>query len=156
MSKINEIIKKGLIVILIGLLCLLLIAVLWQVFSRFILHSPSSFTDELSRFLLIWLSFLGSAYLVTIQEHIAITILSDKFNRKIYVILKYAIILIFSVLVLVIGGISLVSTMLEMNQLSSALQLPVGLVYTVLPISGILISIFCLNNISQAWKGDKA
>ena len=150
MNKINEVIKKGLIVILIGLLCLLLITVLWQVFSRFILHSPSSFTDEFSRYLLIWLSFLGSAYLVTLQEHIAITILSDKLDRKHYVILKYSVILVFSVLVMIIGGFSLVKTMLEMNQLSSALQLQVGWVYIVLPISGILISIFSLNNISQA------
>ena len=155
MNKINEVIKKGLIVILIGLLCLLLITVLWQVFSRFILHSPSSFTDEFSRYLLIWLSFLGSAYLVTLQEHIAITILSDKLDRKHYVILKYSVILVFSVLVMIIGGFSLVKTMLEMNQLSSALQLQVGWVYIVLPISRILISIFSLNNISQAWKGAK-
>ena len=38
---------------------LLVVDVLWQVFSRFILQNPSSFTEELARFLLIWVGLLG-------------------------------------------------------------------------------------------------
>ena len=47
--------------LIISIMAVLVIDVLWQVASRFILGDPSSFTDELARFLLIWLSLFGGA-----------------------------------------------------------------------------------------------
>ena len=47
---------------LVFLMALMVINVLWQVASRFILGSPSSFTDELARYLMIWIGILGAAY----------------------------------------------------------------------------------------------
>ena len=56
--------------------------VLWQVFSRFVLISPSSFTDELARYLMIWLSILGAAYVSGKRMHVAIDILPTKLNKE--------------------------------------------------------------------------
>jgi hypothetical protein len=45
-----------------ALMAILVVDVLWQVISRYVLSAPSSFTDELAGFLLIWVGLFGSAY----------------------------------------------------------------------------------------------
>ena len=53
--KLNRVLE----VILIMLLGVMVLNVSWQVFSRYVLANPSSFTDELARYLMIWLGVLG-------------------------------------------------------------------------------------------------
>ena len=62
MKKIRNSIEKIIEWVLISLLGIMVINVLWQVFSRFFTSNPSSFTDELARYLMIWLGILGAAY----------------------------------------------------------------------------------------------
>ena len=57
-AQIDSILEKTLVIIM----SLMVINVLWQVFSRYILANPSSFTDELARYLMIWVGVLGAAY----------------------------------------------------------------------------------------------
>ncbi len=59
-NKIDLILGKALVLIM----GLMVVNVLWQVFTRFIIGDPSSFTDELARFLMIWLGVLGAALCV--------------------------------------------------------------------------------------------
>ena len=73
-DKINRVLEITLIV----LSSVLVVDVLWQVFSRYVLSSPSSFTDELAGYLLIWVSLLGAAYVAGRQEHLAIDILVQR------------------------------------------------------------------------------
>ena len=72
----RKIIDKGLELSLIFLMAFLVVDVLWQVLSRYILVSPSSVTDELAGYLLIWVGLLGAAYVSGKNEHLAI----DYFN----------------------------------------------------------------------------
>ena len=58
-EKIDSFLEKALILIM----SLMVVNVLWQVFSRYLLTNPSSFTDELARYLMIWIGVLGAAYL---------------------------------------------------------------------------------------------
>ncbi len=53
-KSINSFIKSLLRITLSVFMTAMIIAVVWQVFTRFVLRDPSSFTDELSRYLLIW------------------------------------------------------------------------------------------------------
>ncbi|MFV0269022.1 MAG: TRAP transporter small permease, partial [Draconibacterium sp.] len=73
-QKIDKIIE----IVLVALMSILVIDVLWQVFSRYVLSAPSSFTDELAGFLLIWVGLLGSAYVAGKNEHLAIDLLLQK------------------------------------------------------------------------------
>ena len=68
----RKIIDKGLELSLIFLMAFLVVDVLWQVLSRYILVSPSSVTDELAGYLLIWVGLLGAAYVSGKNEHLAI------------------------------------------------------------------------------------
>ncbi len=143
-------IDKGLAYVLILLMGIMVINVLWQVASRYLVGSPSIFTDELAGFLLIWVGLLGSGYAAGQGLHLAIDILPQSLEGKKKVILDKVInafVGLFALLVMVIGGGRLVYLTLELEQLSSSLQIPLGYVYSILPISGILILYYSLYNI---------
>ena len=141
--------------ILVFLLVLMVLAVLWQVFSRYVLNSPSSVTEELSRYLFIWIGILGAAYAAGQQMHIAIDILHPKLNdinRMRLRIFINILIILFSLTVLVIGGANLVYVNYDLGQFSAALNVPLSAVYMVVPISGILVIWYKVNEIIHSKK----
>ena len=60
-------------------ICLLVAATL-QVLSRYVLEAPLPWTEELARFLLVWVAFLGSASVARRKMHIAVEFFSNKFK----------------------------------------------------------------------------
>lgn len=140
-SKIDFVLKWMLVFIM-GTMTL---NVLWQVFTRFIMQNPSSYTEELARYMLIWLGILGAAYVAGQKMHLAIDLLSTKLSgaKKSYLeIFIQLTVFVFSLSVMFIGGIRLVQITLSLNQISAALQIPLGYVYSVLPISGALMMFY--------------
>ena len=77
-SQIDSVLEK----VLVFIMSLMVINVLWQVFSRYLLANPSSFTDELARYLMIWVGVLGAAYVAGKGNHVAITYFSEKFSSS--------------------------------------------------------------------------
>tara|TARA_B100001093_G_scaffold519021_1_gene606044 strand:+ start:4960 stop:5427 length:468 start_codon:yes stop_codon:yes gene_type:complete len=140
-SKLDRILSSALILIL----TLMVLNVLWQVFSRYILQTPSSFTDELSRYLMIWIGILGAAYVSGMNAHVRIDVfvsrLSIGMQKKIQ-LMVLVVIAFFALLVLVIGGSRLVYISFILGQKSPALQIPLAYVYLVLPLSGCIIIIY--------------
>jgi TRAP-type C4-dicarboxylate transport system permease small subunit len=131
--------------LLVFLMAVLVIDVVWQVATRYILGSASSFTEEIARFLLIWIGLLGSAYAYRKNLHLAFDYLAHKLSRSVLRKLEVVIhllIALFSFLVLVVGGSYLVQLTWELNQVSAAMQIRLAYVYSVLPISGVLIVIY--------------
>ena len=145
--------------ILVFIMAAMTINVLWQVFTRFIMQDPSSYTEELARYMLIWIGILGAAYVAGQKMHLAIDLLSTKLNavNKSYleIIIQLSIFL-FSFFVMVIGGIRLVNITLTLNQISAALQIPLGYVYTVVPISGVLMMFYSLTFIIEELSKKKS
>ncbi len=144
-EKIDRLLERFLVVIM----ALLVVDVLWQVISRYILSSPSSFTDELAGFLLIWVGLFGATYVAGKNEHLAIDLLVQKSGparRKFLELFISACIILFAAFVLVIGGGWLVYTRFALDVKSAALEIPLGYVYIVLPISGVLIIFFTIDN----------
>lgn len=128
--------------ILIGLITILVVDVLWQVFGRYVLSSPSSFTDELAGYLLIWVGMLGAAYVTGQKEHLAIDLLIQKskpLTQKKLTFTINLVIALFAIFVMVIGGSWLMLTRFQLNVSSAALHLPLGYVYSVMPVSGLLM-----------------
>jgi len=157
-----NIIKKNIDVILrwfvIIIMAAMTINVLWQVFSRFILQNPSSFTEELARYMLVWLGILGASYVSGQKMHLAIDLLATKLTGKAKSLLEIIIescIFLFSLFVMVIGGLRLVTITLALNQISAALQIKLGYVYLVLPISGLLMMFYSFFYIVEEIKNLK-
>jgi TRAP-type C4-dicarboxylate transport system permease small subunit len=132
------------------LMALLVLDVIWQVVTRFLLNNPSSFTDELARFLLIWLGLLGAALVSGHKMHLAIDLLSDRIrpqSQKYLAIFIDIVVLITALSIMVFGGSKLVYTIWSLGQTSTALQVPLSVVYTIVPISGVLITYFAIDDI---------
>ncbi|MGA0316257.1 MAG: TRAP transporter small permease [Flavobacteriaceae bacterium] len=147
MKKIRNSIEKIIEWVLISLLGIMVINVLWQVFSRFFTSNPSSFTDELARYLMIWLGILGAAYVGGKNEHVAIDFFAKKFsasNQKLMAAFVSISISSFAFFALLIGGSRLVYITAKLEQFSPSLQIPLAVVYAVIPISGVLIIFFKL------------
>jgi len=128
--------------ILIFIMSVMVINVLWQVFTRYIMGDPSSFTDELARYLMIWIGILGAAYVSGKNMHVAINVLPEKFSKstqKKIAIFVDILIIVFVFSALIIGGIRLVYISYTLGQHSPSLQIPLAVVYLVLPLSGLLI-----------------
>ena len=129
---------------------IMVVNVLWQVFTRFVIGTPSSFTDQLARYLMIWVGVLGAAYISGRKMHVAIDLLPTKLNKEGQNKLKIfinCIIILFCFFALVGGGIRLVYITFTLEQYSPALQIPLALVYLVIPISGILIIYYKITDI---------
>lgn len=127
------------------LMAAMVINVLWQVATRFVLGDPSSFTEEVARFLLIWVGLLGAAYAAGKRIHLSIDLLPQILTgRRRHMLLFFVelCIFLFSMLVMVIGGASLVQLTLVLGQTSAALGISLGYVYLVLPFSGMLMMYF--------------
>jgi len=142
MRKFQHKLNRVLEVFLVFLMTVLVLDVLWQVFSRYLLSSPSSFTDELAGFLLIWVGVLGAAYVAARKEHLAIDILIQKSppaRQQLLLYIIHSLIFLFALSVMVIGGVVLMYTRFVLQVKSAALQLPLGYVYIILPISGLII-----------------
>ena len=148
--KLREKIDKILSNVLIVIMSVMVINVLWQVFTRFIVGVPSSFTDELARYLMIWIGILGAAYVSGRSMHVAIDVLPTRAspeNQKKIMNVVYIIIIMFSLTALVIGGSRLVYISYLLGQSSPALQIPLAFVYMVIPISGILIIFYKISDL---------
>ncbi len=155
MIKFQKKLNRVLEVFLVILVSVLVVDVLWQVFSRYLLSSPSSFTDELAGFLLIWVGVLGAAYVSGKKEHLAIDILLQKSpptRKKRLQILIHILVFLFALTVMVVGGIILMYTRFVLEVKSAALQLPLGYVYVILPISGLIIMFYELFHILELKK----
>ena len=132
------------------LMAVMVLNVLWQVFTRYVIGIPSSFTDELARYLLIWIGILGAAYAAGRRIHVAIDILpsrlSPRSQAKLLVFVN-VVIIIFALTVLVIGGSRLVYITFLLQQNSPALQIPLGGVYTIIPVSGLLVVYYKISDL---------
>lgn len=140
-AKVDKILAAGLMV----LMAANVLNVLWQVFTRFVLKNPSSFTEELARYLLIWVGLLGASYAAGKKMHLAIDVVLKILRgrpRKWIEMIIQIFVFFFSLLVMVIGGIRLVVITLTLNQISAALRIKLGYVYLVLPLSGLLIMFY--------------
>jgi len=148
----NKVIEAFLVIIF-GLLVL---DVVWQVVSRYIVGQSSSFTEEFARFALIWLTVLGAAYINGQREgHLSMDFLLSKLpkekryrrERIIQIIMA-----LFALVVMIVGGGNLVYTTLTLGQVSPALNVPLGFVYAIVPISGLIIIFFSIYHFQKTFN----
>jgi TRAP-type C4-dicarboxylate transport system permease small subunit len=147
MDRVVRILDVVLKNVLIVLMVALVAAVSWQVISRYVFSSPSSWTEEVARFLMIWIGLLGAAYAFRTRVHLGLDLLPKKLtgrSREILRLFTLVVIVLFSVTVLIIGGGNLVALTWELKQYSAVLGMPIAFVYSVIPTAGLLICIYAI------------
>ncbi len=137
------------------MLAIMTLDVLWGVFTRYLLESQASWSEELARFLLIWIGILGAAYASGQKLHLAIDLAPQRLNprrqKRLYILI-HLLVIFFAATVMIVGGLRLMYITQILEQRSAALQLPMTVVYAVLPLSGILIVVYKMMALKQLQK----
>lgn len=152
-------VKNALIRILEALSVILMVGITaigtWQVLTRFLLHNPSAWSEELLTYGFAWLVFVAAALMFGKRGHMRLTFVLDHFNsstRKAVEMLVEGISAFFALTVFVYGGYKIMN--LTMAQVTPALQFSTGILYAIVPITGLCILFFCIANIVEIAQGD--
>jgi TRAP-type C4-dicarboxylate transport system permease small subunit len=115
-----------------------------QVIFRGALNSPLAWSEEVARYLFVWIVFIGGAWTVSGDGHFRMDFLLSASRgryRQALVWLSCLCMILFAVVMLVYG-ISLMFSVA--SQISAALRITMSIPYAALPISGLLIIIHAL------------
>lgn len=132
------------------LIAVMVLLVLWQVVARYVLNDPSTFSEALTRYLFVWLVLVTSTYAFGSREHMCISVLNDKLQGRAKAavnILIEVLTIVFAVCVMAFGGS--IITQMQMVQLDSSLHIPMGVLYSIIPICGVVTVFYCLCNIAD-------
>jgi len=145
--KIKKFMDRSLEILVMIVVGVLVVDVLWGVFTRKVLGEQSVWTEEFAIFLLIWVSLLGAAVALRRGAHLGIDYFMEKLavkNRMITEVAVFAMICIFSISVMIIGGLDLVLSTLAMDQRSPVWNIQMGYVYLAVPISGLFMALYSM------------
>jgi len=137
-------ILKGLIIIL---FIVMVVLVFGQVFVRYVLHSSFTWSEELSRFCMVWMVFLSAVIVFNSNNHIMVDALITYVKgvtRTVFLILSKIAVLVFSIFI-TIGASQFLPTV--SIQTSPANRINMSYVYAVIPISMACIGVLCLRDI---------
>lgn len=126
----------------------------YQIITRYFFNKPSTVSEELLTFSFVWMALLASAYVFGIRDHMRMGFLADKIQGKGRIVLDIVIeilILVFALLTLVWGGSTIMQ--LSMQQMTASLGVPMGYIYTILPVSGVAIVVYSILNIIDMIHG---
>ena len=122
----------------------------WQVFTRYILSAPSTWSEELVGYLFAWMSLFGACLVTGERGHMNIPLLIDSAApglKKTLLCLGEVIAFLFSMIILVYGGMQITS--LAMGQMTSSLGVAVGVFYIAMPICGVVNMLYTILNIVE-------
>lgn len=129
----------------------LVLLVVWQVFTRFVLSQPSSWSEEAARYTFVWVSLIGIAIAVGEKADVVMDFLVEKLPvplQRIADVLAYLLVLSFVGYVMILGGLR--QSTAAWTQTNPLLPLTQGQLYLALPISGILLSVYLILHIIHA------
>ena len=132
------------------LFALLVILVVYQVVIRSF-GGGNAWTEAMARIIFIWQGIIGAAYVIGENDEVAIDFLVRKFPAavvKFFEVLAHSIVGFFAVWVMIMGGWRLADS--AFDQTVELLPFSQGQIYLILPVTGILIAIYCILNIIKA------
>lgn len=134
----------------VALVAVMVLLVLWQVVARYFLNNPSSFTEALTRYLFVWLVLVTATYAFGIRDHMYISAVKDRLKGKNQTVVSIAIealTIVFAACVMIYGG--LVISAMQMVSVDSSLHIPMGVVYAIIPVCGVITVFYCVCNIAE-------
>ena len=148
LDNIRNVMNKVIRIICIVLFAFMVIIGTYQILVRYIFNSPSTVSEELLTYSFTWMSLFAAAYVSGKREHMRMGFLADKLSGKNLTILNVVIeIITIALIVMVYGGISITS--LSMTQKTASLGIPMGYIYIVIPITGIVIAVYGILNVTD-------
>lgn len=140
MKKLKGFLDKFLLIVTSVLLSVMSLLSIYQVIARFIFDSPSTTSEEIIRFCLVWLALLSAAYVFGQKKHIAIVFIQEKLPGKLHDIINIFIdtlVLIMSLVLMIWGGYEVI--MNTLSQAAPATGLSMAIMYSSLLFSGAFV-----------------
>ena len=129
------------------LLALMTILVTYQVIVRYVFNSPNAYTESLSKYMFVWMILYASAYVFGLREHMNIGFVRDKMPTRFRIAVEMSgelVIALFASGVMLYGGFK--QSMAQMIQLDAALRIPIGIIYSAVPVSAAFILFYFFYN----------
>lgn len=155
-AKSNRLILRFVDVVTVLFMAVLLVMVSFQVLNRFILHIPAAWTEEMGRYVFVWVSLLGTIRALKDRAHLSVDILTMnlKGNSKVVAdIIADSITLMFS-LILTVTGYNY--TIANIGNFCEFGEFPLFIIYLIIPITGLLLSYVSMEQIYCHIKGSKS
>lgn len=160
LKKITDAVEKLLNFMVAASFAILIIACVLQVFTRFVLNSSLSWTEELARYAFIWANLLGAAICTKKGTHATVTAITEALPKKLQLVFKIAahIVVMMVAYVLIWYGFKVVAS--TRMQLSPALRISMSIVYASAPVCGLLVMFYSALNLFDSvmllrGKGEK-
>lgn len=156
MTKAKKIIDKITSYSSVVIFIAMVLMVTYQVISRYFFKSPSSVTEILTRYCFVWLIIISATYMFGQREHIYISVIKDKMSGPVKMVVSIIIecvTICFAGFVMVYGGF--VITRMNLVQFDSILHIPTGIIYSIIPICGVIIIFYSIYNIGLELKKNK-
>jgi TRAP-type transport system small permease protein len=135
----------------------LAVIVFLQVFNRFILKAPLAWSEDLAMLLFQWVAFLGAAVGVKRTRHFGIELVVKKMSAGTRHWIEIAVIPLVVgavAVVMIVQGYNLIQ--FNLNRVYSSMDLSYIWAYLPIPVSGVLIIIFLIEQEVQRLRGQKA
>jgi len=131
-------------------LCVILVAIVAvtfiQVLFRYIFHLSLAWSEELARYLFLWLAALASAYAFKTRSHFALRFLVNRFGKKIQNAMRslVSLIVVFFLAVFIWKAVAFTASMA--NQVSPSIQMSMAFPYSSAVVGGVLMLYYVLRN----------
>lgn len=156
LRKLRNGMNRTLETVIVVTMALLVADVVWGVFTRYAMGQQAKWSEELARFLLVWVALLGGALAFGTKAHLGVDYFVDHLHpsaRKLAAVVSHLVVLFFAGEVLLHGGARVVSEALILEQTTPALGWKMGHVYLALPISGLFVALYTVENLLDVWRG---
>ena len=150
MQGLRKILDKAIMVFCVFLFMMMTVVGTYQIVTRYFFNSPSTISEEIITYSFTWLSILSASYVFGSRGHLCMAFVYNKFTgdkRVCLDIFSEVLVIATALLLLVYGGYIMAAE--NMTQLTASLGVNMGIMYAVLPLSGIIITIYGLLNLAD-------
>mgnify|MGYP001584256579 CR=1 FL=1 len=144
MKKIADTLEKILKVASVCILVLLVIVISMQIFARYVLNHSLSWSEELARYLFIYLIFFGASIVYKQNRHISVNYFFDQLPARLRSIISISLDILLLIFLLVVFYQGLILSSIVYNVPTAALYIPWTYVYLAIVIGSVCMVIFTL------------
>lgn len=125
------------------------LTILIQIFFRFVVYRPVPWSEELARYLMIWMGMLGSVIALRKGRHIGVTFLLDKLPARAHKFIVNLVRLIIIGFMAIIGWEGLGLAIFNATQLSAAMEIPMTIPYLAIPVGATMMIVDLIAELFQ-------
>lgn len=158
MRRIIGVIRKAEDVFMILSMLAAVAVIAMQIILRYLFHSALPWAEEVSRYLFIYFTWIGTSAAISTDEHIRLDVIRNKYPRLGELLEPVVTIVCLAMaLFMLLNGIHLIQKMMMVSAASPTLRVPMYVFYAAIPVSGGLMTIKYLyklifNDIPVAFK----